>query len=146
MYSTPRVALFDNHMDMATPSTAVRPLLDYRPACRILVIADTRRPVNQGFGARTTFMAWAADAALRLGAVLAVDDRFWSKGFAHGYHYGNSFTWAWGVLPFSNASAALRALPQGMTVNRKSLSVDELLRTAVQQRLPRAGWHCLGMR
>jgi hypothetical protein len=44
MYSTPRVALFDNHMDMATPSTAVRPLLDYRPACRILVIADTRRP------------------------------------------------------------------------------------------------------
>lgn len=107
------------------------PLLEYDARCPVLVVADTRRPTNQGLGARATFLLWAADVALRLHAVLAIDDRFWSKGYVRGYHYGNSFVWAWGLFPFPNASSALRRdmLPAGMAVTRGTYTVDNLLRS-----------------
>ena len=117
--------------DVASPA----PLVEFRPTCPVLIVADTRRPVNQGFGARTTFLMWAADVALHLGAVLSVDDRFWSRGLMRGYHYGNSFLWAWRLFPFANVSSVVGALPQPMAFARHVLTVDELLRT----------WECGGI-
>lgn len=104
-------------------------LSHFNPQCPILIIVETRRPVNQGFGARATFLVWASDIALRLGAVVAVDDRFWSRGMMRGFHYGNSFSWAWQLFPFRNASSALHHLPHGMTLARSTLTADELMRT-----------------
>lgn len=105
------------------------PLISYNPKCPILLIAQRRLPVNQGFGARTTFLMWAADVASKIGAVLAVDDKFWSHGYIHGFHYGTDISWAWRLLPFRNASYAMRTLPAGMTrSDGKTYSVDSLLK------------------
>jgi hypothetical protein len=106
------------------------PLLEYEPECPVLIVAETRQPANQGFGARTTFLMWAADVALRLRAVLAVEDRYWARGGSRAYHFGNSFDWSWQLFPFRNASYALRpgVLPAGMKVRRGTLTIDELLK------------------
>lgn len=115
---------------MAAPfAPPLVPTLALRTTCPVVVIADTRKPLNQGFGARATFLMWAAHVAQQIGAVLAVDERFWSKGGARGFHFGNSFTWAWSIFPFANASYVLAGGPGSLTVAKKTYTVDELLKT-----------------
>ena len=106
------------------------PLLSLDPQCPVLVIVDTRKPINQGFGARVTFIAWAADVARKLGAQLAIDEHFWASGHMKQYHYGHSFPWAWDLFPFLKAGDAIKALPRPLPgIKDKSVTVDTLLRT-----------------
>jgi hypothetical protein len=117
---------------MSAGESSPLPLLEYNRRCRILVVAPQRHPVTQGFGARTLFMIWAADIAHKLGAVLALDDSFWSPGPLTGpryFHFGNDINWAWKLFPFANASSATRHLPAEMTDVRQTLSVDTLLKS-----------------
>ena len=89
------------------------PLLSLDPQCPVLVIVDTRKPINQGFGARVTFIAWAADVARKLGAQLAIDEHFWASGHMKQYHYGHSFPWAWDLFPFLKAGEAIKGRCRG---------------------------------
>ena len=114
----------------------IRPLVDYQPSCPIMLIAQRRTPVNQGFGARVTFLMWAADVAIKLGAVLVLDDRYFSSGHMHQFHYGNDIRWAWPLFPFQNHSSAARHLPAGMIDRTKStVTVEKLMNT----------WECNSM-
>lgn len=120
--------LSDPNPGIQRQATGVR-AFKYQPKCPILVVAERRLPVNQGFGARTQFLMWAADVAMKIGAVLAVDDRYWSHGNMHQYHFGNDFRWAWQLFPFPHASDAVRTAPMGMTQPVRTLSVDTLLKS-----------------
>jgi hypothetical protein len=105
-------------------------LVQYNEKCPVLIIADTRKPVNQGFGARVTFLMWAADIALKIGGVLAVDDKYFSRGGMNTFHFGIDIRWAWRFLPFANATYALRTAPKDMKLMVKpTLTVDRLLKT-----------------
>ena len=105
------------------------PTLALRPSCPVAVIVNTRLPMNQGFGARATYLMWASHVAQQIGGMLAVDHRFWSRGAFKQYHYGTSFPWAWEIFPYPNVSHMLSGDAGRLTMAKKTYTVDELLRT-----------------
>ena len=106
------------------------PLMQYDASCPVLLLINRRTPVNQGFGARASFLMWAADAALKIGAVVAVDESFWNGGGMHAYHYSLDFNWARQVLPFPNFTAAKAHAPAGMVdSSRHLIGIDALLKS-----------------